>query len=227
MKLHEKIQSLRRSRGLSQEDLAITLGVSRQAVSKWELGDAMPDTDKVIALAEYFDVTTDWLLRDIEPQKAEPASAPPSVRHERFAPMLLCIDWCGSALGLSMLLYGFFISASPWPLLVGLMLQILFAFLPLASSLMLKQDNPAAGDAFLRQFWRVNIWLIVPMPLIVIGGSQLFIKLIPFGALSKLWSILPQPLWDLGRWIVFSVLPLALYVAICLFVTLRLRKKDK
>ena len=227
MKLHEKIKSPRRSRGMYQEDLAITLGVSRQAVSKWELGDATPDTDKVIALAEYFDVTTDWLLRDIEPQKAEPASASPGAQHERFAPMLLCIDWCGSALGLAMLLYGFFISASPWPLLVGLMLQILFAFLPLASSLMLKQDNPAVGDVFLRQFWRVNIWLIVPMPLIVIGGSQLFAKLIPFGALSKLWAILPQPLWDLGRWIVFSVLPLALYVAICLFVTLRLRKKDK
>lgn len=41
MKLHEKIQSLRRSRGLSQEDLAITLGVSRQAVSKWELGGSL------------------------------------------------------------------------------------------------------------------------------------------------------------------------------------------
>ncbi len=72
MTLGEKIIDLRKKRGLSQEDLAITLGVSRQAVSKWETGDATPDTDKVIALAEYFDVTTDWLLRDIEPQ-AEPA----------------------------------------------------------------------------------------------------------------------------------------------------------
>ncbi|MDY3617799.1 MAG: helix-turn-helix domain-containing protein [Agathobaculum sp.] len=41
MKLNEKIQSLRRARALSQEDLAITLGVSRQAVSKWELGGSL------------------------------------------------------------------------------------------------------------------------------------------------------------------------------------------
>ena len=52
MTLGEKIADLRKKRGLSQEELAITLGVSRQAVSKWELGDAMPDTDKIIALAD-------------------------------------------------------------------------------------------------------------------------------------------------------------------------------
>ena len=69
MTLGEKITDLRKKRGLSQEDLAITLGVSRQAVSKWELGDATPDTDKIIALADYFDVTTDWLLRDIAPKQ--------------------------------------------------------------------------------------------------------------------------------------------------------------
>lgn len=69
MTLGEKITDLRKKRGLSQEDLAITLGVSRQAVSKWELGDTMPDTDKIIALADYFDVTTDWLLRDIQPHQ--------------------------------------------------------------------------------------------------------------------------------------------------------------
>ena len=54
MTLGERILELRKKHGLSQEELAITLGVSRQAVSKWETGDAMPDTDKVIALAVYF-----------------------------------------------------------------------------------------------------------------------------------------------------------------------------
>ena len=58
MTLGEKIISLRKQRGLSQEELAITLGISRQAVSKWETEDATPDTDKVIALADYFNVTT-------------------------------------------------------------------------------------------------------------------------------------------------------------------------
>lgn len=55
MTLGEKITHLRKKRGLSQEELAITLNVSRQAVSKWETGEAKPDTDKVVALAEYFE----------------------------------------------------------------------------------------------------------------------------------------------------------------------------
>ena len=71
MTLGEKITGLRKKRGLSQEELAITLGVSRQAVSKWETEEAKPDTDKIVALAEYFEVTTDWLLRDIEPAGAD------------------------------------------------------------------------------------------------------------------------------------------------------------
>ena len=75
MTLGEKIIDLRKKRGLSQEELAITLGVSRQAVSKWETNEATPDTAKVVALAEYFEVTTDWLLRDIEPQ-SDPSPSP-------------------------------------------------------------------------------------------------------------------------------------------------------
>ena len=54
MKLGEKLQRLRRQSGLSQEQLAARLTVSRQAVSKWELDDAMPDTENVIQLSRLF-----------------------------------------------------------------------------------------------------------------------------------------------------------------------------
>ena len=64
MTFAEKIQQLRKEKGLSQDQLALELGVSRQSVSKWELGDSMPDINKVLQLADYFQVSTDYLLRD-------------------------------------------------------------------------------------------------------------------------------------------------------------------
>ena len=62
MKLNEKIAYYRRDRRLSQEELAGQVGVSRQAVSKWELGEAAPDTGKLLALARALGVTADHLL---------------------------------------------------------------------------------------------------------------------------------------------------------------------
>lgn len=74
MKLNEKIYDCRKRAGLSQDALAEQVGVSRQAVSKWELGTAQPELDKIVALAKVFGVTTDWLLTDEEPEPEEPAA---------------------------------------------------------------------------------------------------------------------------------------------------------
>ncbi len=62
MKLHEKIVLYRKKNGLSQEGLAEKIGVSRQAVSKWETGEALPEVTKLKALADTFNVTVDFLL---------------------------------------------------------------------------------------------------------------------------------------------------------------------
>lgn len=69
MNLADRIQSLRKTKGLSQEQLADQIGVSRQAVSKWESEQSTPDLDKIILLSDFFDVTTDYLLKGIEPDK--------------------------------------------------------------------------------------------------------------------------------------------------------------
>ena len=71
MKLSEKICYCRKKSGKSQEALAEQLGVSRQAVSKWETGEAEPELKKLRLLAEVFGVSTDWLLSDEEPQEEE------------------------------------------------------------------------------------------------------------------------------------------------------------
>ena len=67
MKISDRIQSLRKSKGMSQEEFADAVGVSRQAVSKWESEQATPDIDKVIIMSDLFGVTTRCLLQAIEP----------------------------------------------------------------------------------------------------------------------------------------------------------------
>ena len=74
MTLSEKLQNLRRAAGLSQEALAEQLGVTRQAVSKWETGEGKPDIDNLLPLAKLLHTTVDYLLDDSaqEPQYQAP-----------------------------------------------------------------------------------------------------------------------------------------------------------
>ena len=64
MNISQKILLQRKKKGISQEDLANALNVSRQAVSKWESSQSVPDMDKIVALSSYFNITTDYLLKD-------------------------------------------------------------------------------------------------------------------------------------------------------------------
>lgn len=77
MKLSEKILNLRKARNMSQEELAEKLGVSRQAISRWEVGSALPDASNILQLSKLFGVSTDYLLND--EYKGE-ASAPEKIR---------------------------------------------------------------------------------------------------------------------------------------------------
>lgn len=70
MQLNDKILLLRKKKGWSQEQLADQVGVSRQSVSKWESGNAMPDLDKIVVLSRIFNVTTDYLLKDDAPPES-------------------------------------------------------------------------------------------------------------------------------------------------------------
>ena len=64
MALSERLYELRKKRGLSQEQLADQLGVSRQAVSKWESGRAVPETNTLISISTFFDVSLDYLMKE-------------------------------------------------------------------------------------------------------------------------------------------------------------------
>ena len=64
MKLADKIVALRKKNGLSQEELAEKLQVSRQAISRWEVGSALPDAHNILQLSKLFEVSTDYLLNE-------------------------------------------------------------------------------------------------------------------------------------------------------------------
>ena len=71
MTLGEKIQKLRKQQGLSQEALAEKVTVTRQTISKWELGQSLPDLDFIAQLSEIFNVSSDYLIKDemVEPDE--------------------------------------------------------------------------------------------------------------------------------------------------------------
>jgi transcriptional regulator with XRE-family HTH domain len=71
MTFGEKIQKLRKEAGLSQEELSYQLGVSRQAISKWERDSGYPETEKIVRMSKIFNVTLDYLLNEEETQSKE------------------------------------------------------------------------------------------------------------------------------------------------------------
>lgn len=81
MILADKIIRLRKKNGWSQEELADKMNVSRQAVSKWEGAQTVPDLGKILQLANLFDVTTDYLLKDeIEDEEFSDTSSDNTIR---------------------------------------------------------------------------------------------------------------------------------------------------
>lgn len=70
MEFKDRVFQARKAKGLSQEDLAEAVGVSRQAVSKWETGEAMPDMDKLIALCQALELDMEYLALGKEPAPA-------------------------------------------------------------------------------------------------------------------------------------------------------------
>lgn len=64
MKFHDKIFQFRKKAGLTQAELAETLNVSRQSISKWEMGIATPDIENILALSKLFGVSVDYLINE-------------------------------------------------------------------------------------------------------------------------------------------------------------------
>lgn len=174
MKLGEKLQRLRKQSGLSQEQLAARLTVSRQAVSKWELDDAMPDTENVIQLSRLFGVSCDYLLRDEVEEQEAPLPAPQA--EGRAAPaapgethlnergwihnaMVLSLTVC--AIGLLLAVGGSLYDTSAGPAVIGLIVQI-------SGVVLFELSAPRMGErqhAARLGFYAIACWLVLPIPI--------------------------------------------------------------
>lgn len=92
MRLSEKILNLRKQNGLSQEELAEKMNVSRQAISRWEGGSAQPDVSNILQLSKLFGVTTDFLLNE----EYQNDNDMPVIRNRKIKKMIaLCISIVG------------------------------------------------------------------------------------------------------------------------------------
>lgn len=147
MNISDRIQALRRSKGVTQEQLADAVGVSRQAVSKWEAEQAAPDLERIVAIAEFFDVTTDYLLRGIEP--APPAQKRPPASARTMCIIATALDAAGVIIG-----GGLWLEYQNW-LCVAVML--VFQLAAVTVWLLTKGGRP-------RWFWAVNAWFVSLLP---------------------------------------------------------------
>lgn len=202
MNLSDRIQYLRKVRGISQEGLAEQLGVSRQAVSKWESEQSMPDLDKIISMSDYFEVTTDYLLKGIEPvvQKEEEQS----IKHRRIASNIcyqLSLGFIGLGIILSIILADF------------LKISVLLTPVLIVQGVGLLVWGTGRNLSEVRPSFQVKLALI------------LFLLFVPLGFLSNvlfpLGKIFPYPT-SLAASLTFVTFYLILGVCISLF----LKKQD-
>ena len=196
MKLGEKLQQLRKQSGLSQEQLAARLTVSRQAVSKWELDETMPDTENVVQLSRLFGVSCDYLLRDEVDERGAPlpapqtgeqaaadgpggASAGPGETH------LSESGWVRNAFALSLFtcIVGLLVALGGWlqwrvaaPLILGLIIELSgMALFELAVPRMGSRRKTARLT-----FYMIANWFLMPIPAITLcWWSCFYVRTIP------------------------------------------------
>ena len=171
MNISDRIQALRKSRGISQEQLADVLGVSRQAVSKWEAEQSSPDLERIVAMAEYFDVTTDYLLRGIEPARERKGRAD--------ARSLCIVSTAVNAVGL-------IIGAALWRTYQN---SFAAAFILSAQAAGLVLWLLAKGGRP-RWYWAANVWLLGVLPSYWLGElGRMALYRLPLGGLTRLLII--------------------------------------
>lgn len=177
MTFGEKLTLLRRQAGLSQEELAEKLQVSRQAVSRWESGETLPGADKLLALREVFSVSVDSLLVDqLSPQKEEtdPLLTPDQQERNRRTALAFC-------LGLQyfqalIILWGLALQQNLFVLL-GTVGQVCCLVGFEVASVWFRGLEQAPG--FHRIYYRRAVWSLAILPAILF--VRLFCFLVPAG----------------------------------------------
>lgn len=196
MNLADRIQNLRKQKGITQEELADKIGVSRQAVSKWESEQSMPDLEKIIIISEYFDVTTDYLLKGIENEETEKKQKPDTI-------IFSIVATAFNLLGLVLSSIIWYEEQTAQALAVGLILMILGCMI-FGIGMVIGENKHKAK----RGFWVVNIWILSLIPLSFIYNHL-------YGYKGAIGAPYPLLVGSILRYGVFWVC----YIIICSVVT--------
>lgn len=203
MNIADRIQNLRKVKGISQEELADKMGVSRQAVSKWESEQSVPDIDKIIIMSEYFDVTTDYILKGIEsPKQADERTVNANV----FVIAATVLNFIGLIVATAV----WYQEQIPIALVIGLVFMA-FGCMVFGIGLLGSSQNTRVKAK--QNFWTINIWLLCFIPLS-------FIYNVLFSGLPAPYPLLVIPL------VAFPIFWLV-YTSICLgvvFVQIKSKK---
>lgn len=209
MDIADRIQNLRKSRGISQEELADKIGVSRQAVSKWESEQSTPDIEKVILLSDYFETTTDYLLKGIKPLgEAE----------KQWSAMLFTVaGTILNGIGLVSSIFIWLERQMVYAVGIGLVIMLLGTGIFLAGQFIGTKDKARARRLFLLP----NVWILPFIPLSccfnILGGWA--------GGLWFWGRLAPVPmLWNsVGAYMVFW----AGYVLLCVAADILIVRKTR
>ena len=217
--ISEKIQSLRKSNMLSQEQLAEKLQVSRQAISKWELGETIPETEKIVLISRLFSVSIDYLLKDEIDEDVKHDNENKSVRSMSVKKMSASsLVFVMTAISFIGLLVSIIVSDVYWYVngvfLVGSIIQV---FSLIGFEMNLYKIHEADILKTRKIFYLINTWLIVPFYSILLANYVLFLLKYDGYDIGYGWRV---------RGIVYVVCCLII-TSILLIVYRILRKKEK
>lgn len=194
MNIADRIQTLRKNCGLSQEELADRIGVSRQAVSKWESEQSTPDIDKIILLSDCFDVTTDYLLKGIAPTDD-------AAKNEADARIFSIVATALNFIGLVSAIMIWKEEQTPISVAVGFIIMAIGCMIFTIGQFIGSNKRAAS-----MQFWPINIWTLSLIPIsCVFNGIQ--------GLIGRhWWTFTPIP--QLGNSISAYVMCWVVYVVV-------------
>ena len=197
MKIGEKIQQLRKANNLSQEQLAVQLEVSRQAVSRWELNESTPDTDKIILISRIFSVSTDYLLLE-NSEVANVIETEDKLRNnlQRSRSMTLAALFI-SFLGLIITFYSetFYIE---FGFILGMSIQVVAIVF---FEIMIQNNEPSIYHKARKRFYLIDVWLFMFFPTALFASS----------VLRDIWDIF---YWSYGFIPVYFVISTIIFIAI-------------
>ncbi len=207
MNIADRIQYLRKSNGMSQEELADKIGVSRQAISKWESEQSLPDIKNIILISQLFEVTTDYLLIGVEDK-------PIASTKKIDARFLTAVATFLNFMGIIVAIASWFENQNGIAVVSGLILMATGCFFFGISQIIGKNTKSA-----FYYFGLINVWILSYLPITVIGN---LIKSRMGG-----YSFVLTPLPEMGNSMALYLLFWLVYIVFCALISRLFVKKYK